>query len=121
MVFLSWNGLVSLVKTTAAASPPPPAPSPWFCAGILLVCYHCSSSFMQNSKSSEAHSKEVHPIPKPSRKMFQVTANMGAAGDPRACLGSYSQSYGTICKSALQSLPVPDSCLQVLAPSGQKH
>ncbi|XP_077207353.1 mitogen-activated protein kinase 15 isoform X5 [Paroedura picta] len=74
-----------------------------------------------NTKSSEAHSREVHPVPKPSRKMFRVTANMGAAGDARACLGSYSQSYGTICKSALQSLPVPNSCLQAPAPSGQKR
>ncbi|KAL8181383.1 UNVERIFIED_CONTAM: hypothetical protein K2H54_000318 [Gekko kuhli] len=49
-----------------------------------------------NPKTSEAHHKEVPPIPKPSRKMFHVTANVGAAGDPRACLGSYSQSYGTI-------------------------
>ncbi|XP_077207350.1 mitogen-activated protein kinase 15 isoform X2 [Paroedura picta] len=75
----------------------------------------------KNTKSSEAHSREVHPVPKPSRKMFRVTANMGAAGDARACLGSYSQSYGTICKSALQSLPVPNSCLQAPAPSGQKR
>nr|XP_056710412.1 mitogen-activated protein kinase 15 [Euleptes europaea] len=74
-----------------------------------------------NSKTSEAHSKEVHPIPKPSRKMFQVTANVGAAGDPRACLGSYSQSYGTICKSALQCLPLPSSCPPALAPSVQKQ
>ncbi|XP_048338541.1 mitogen-activated protein kinase 15 isoform X2 [Sphaerodactylus townsendi] len=75
----------------------------------------------QNSKTPEAHSKEVHPFPKPSRKMFQVTANVEAAGDPRACLGSYSQSYGTICKSALQCLSMPSSCPQALAPNVQKH
>ncbi|XP_054841268.1 mitogen-activated protein kinase 15 isoform X2 [Eublepharis macularius] len=74
------------------------------------------------SKTSEAHSKEIHPIPKPSsKKMFQGTANVGAAGDPKACLGSYSQSYGTICKSALRQLPVSGSCPQALAPSRQRR
>uniref|UniRef100_A0A8C3CXD5 Mitogen-activated protein kinase 15 n=1 Tax=Cairina moschata TaxID=8855 RepID=A0A8C3CXD5_CAIMO len=50
------------------------------------------------------HSKDVRPLLKSSKKMFQVTANMGAAGDPKASMGSYSQAYGTICKSALQTL-----------------
>ncbi|XP_053103372.1 mitogen-activated protein kinase 15 isoform X3 [Hemicordylus capensis] len=60
-----------------------------------------------NPRNSESpHNSEAPPMLKPSKKMFQVTANVGAAGDPKACLGSYSQSYGTICKSALQSLPV---------------
>jgi len=44
--------------------------------------------------------------------MFQITANMGAAGDPKASMGSYSQAYGTICKSALQSLPISKSSQQ---------
>uniref|UniRef100_A0A8C3E716 Mitogen-activated protein kinase 15 n=1 Tax=Corvus moneduloides TaxID=1196302 RepID=A0A8C3E716_CORMO len=48
----------------------------------------------------------VRPLVKPSKKMFQITANVGAAGDPRASMGSYSQAYGTISKSALQSLPI---------------
>uniref|UniRef100_A0A8B9VSU7 mitogen-activated protein kinase n=1 Tax=Anas zonorhyncha TaxID=75864 RepID=A0A8B9VSU7_9AVES len=55
------------------------------------------------------HSKDVRPLLKSSKKMFQVTANMGAAGDPKASMGSYSQAYGTICKSALQSLPISNS------------
>uniref|UniRef100_A0A8D2Q5M4 Mitogen-activated protein kinase 15 n=1 Tax=Varanus komodoensis TaxID=61221 RepID=A0A8D2Q5M4_VARKO len=67
-------------------------------------------SLMQNPGSSESHGREAHPFPKPCKKMFQVTANVGTAGDAKACLGSYSQSYGTICKSALQSLPVSAAC-----------
>lgn len=44
--------------------------------------------------------------------MFQITANVGAAGDPKASMGSYSQAYGTIYKSALQSLPISKSSQQ---------
>lgn len=62
---------------------------------------------MQNSKNAESHGREAGPIARPGKKMFQVTANMGTAGDPKACLGSYSQAYGTICKSALQGLLMP--------------
>ncbi|NXW93666.1 MK15 kinase, partial [Alopecoenas beccarii] len=60
----------------------------------------------QNPRNTQFHNKDVCPILKPSKKMFQITANMGAAGDPKASMGSYSQAYGTICKSALQSLPI---------------
>ncbi|NXC08643.1 MK15 kinase, partial [Orthonyx spaldingii] len=60
----------------------------------------------QNPRNSQCHSKDVRPLLKPSKKMFQITANVGAAGDPRASMGSYSQAYGTISKSALQSLPI---------------
>ncbi|XP_009083502.2 mitogen-activated protein kinase 15 [Serinus canaria] len=59
-----------------------------------------------NPKNSQCPSKDVRPLLKPSKKMFQITANVGAAGDPRASMGSYSQAYGTISKSALQSLPI---------------
>uniref|UniRef100_A0A8C5MNY0 Uncharacterized protein n=1 Tax=Leptobrachium leishanense TaxID=445787 RepID=A0A8C5MNY0_9ANUR len=44
-----------------------------------------------------------------SRKMFQGANNVGAAGDPKATLQSYTQAYGTISKSALQRLPVQGS------------
>ncbi|XP_028591674.2 mitogen-activated protein kinase 15 isoform X2 [Podarcis muralis] len=67
-----------------------------------------------NPGSSEVHSREARSFLKPSKKMFRATANVGMAGDPKACLGSYSQSYGTICKSALQSLPVSDTCQQAI-------
>uniref|UniRef100_A0A8C3TWZ8 Mitogen-activated protein kinase 15 n=1 Tax=Catharus ustulatus TaxID=91951 RepID=A0A8C3TWZ8_CATUS len=60
----------------------------------------------QNPRNSQCHSKDVRPVLKPSKKMFQITANVEAAGDPRASMGSYSQAYGTISKSALQSLPI---------------
>ncbi|KAI1243698.1 Mitogen-activated protein kinase 15, partial [Lamprotornis superbus] len=59
-----------------------------------------------NPRTSQCHSKDVRLLPKPSKKMFQITANVEAAGDPRASMGSYSQAYGTISKSALQSLPI---------------
>ncbi|NXT37829.1 MK15 kinase, partial [Pelecanoides urinatrix] len=66
-----------------------------------------------NPRNTQFHSKDVRPLPKSSKKMFQITANMGAAGDPKASMGSYSQAYGTICKSALQCLPI--------SKSSQKH
>ncbi|XP_023775772.1 mitogen-activated protein kinase 15 isoform X1 [Cyanistes caeruleus] len=59
-----------------------------------------------NPRNSQCRSKDVRPLLKPSKKMFQITANMGAVGDPKASMGSYSQAYGTISKSALQSLPI---------------
>ncbi|XP_014801199.1 PREDICTED: mitogen-activated protein kinase 15 [Calidris pugnax] len=65
-----------------------------------------------NPRNTQFPSKDVHPFLKPSKKMFQVTANMGTAGDPKASMGSYSQAYGTICKSALQSLPISKSSQQ---------
>ncbi|NWS63537.1 MK15 kinase, partial [Chunga burmeisteri] len=65
-----------------------------------------------NPRNTQFHSKDVRPLLKPSKKMFQITANMGAAGDPKASMGSYSQAYGTICKSALQSLPILKSSQQ---------
>ncbi|NXI38966.1 MK15 kinase, partial [Galbula dea] len=67
---------------------------------------------LKTLSNTQSHSKEVHPLPKSSKKMFQITANMGAAGDPKASMGSYSQAYGTICKSALQSLPIAKSSQQ---------
>ncbi|XP_068017272.1 LOW QUALITY PROTEIN: mitogen-activated protein kinase 15 [Melanerpes formicivorus] len=69
-------------------------------------------SLPKNPSSTQSHSREVCPLLKSSKKMFQVTANVGAAGDPKASMGSYSQAYGTICKSALQTLPIPKSCQQ---------
>ncbi|NXK26906.1 MK15 kinase, partial [Arenaria interpres] len=65
-----------------------------------------------NPRNTQFPSNDVHPFLKPSKKMFEVTANMGTAGDPKASMGSYSQAYGTICKSALQSLPISKSSEQ---------
>ncbi|KFV59321.1 Mitogen-activated protein kinase 15, partial [Tyto alba] len=65
-----------------------------------------------NPRNTQFHSKDVHPLLKSSKKMFQITRNTGAAGDPKASMGSYSQAYGTICKSALQSLPISKSSQQ---------
>ncbi|NXX97870.1 MK15 kinase, partial [Centropus bengalensis] len=72
---------------------------------------HCNWHFflVQNPRNTQAQSKDARPPPKPSKKMFQVTANVGAAGDPKAAMGSYSQAYGTIWKSALLSLPISKS------------
>ncbi|NWY27233.1 MK15 kinase, partial [Pheucticus melanocephalus] len=71
-----------------------------------LIYFSWLFFLIQNPRSSQCPSKDVRPLPKPSKKMFQITANVGAAGDPRASMGSYSQAYGTISKSALQSLPI---------------
>ncbi|NXT17730.1 MK15 kinase, partial [Syrrhaptes paradoxus] len=65
-----------------------------------------------NPRNTQLQSKDVNSLLKPSKKMFQITANMGAAGDPKASMGSYSQAYGTICKSALQNLPISKSSQQ---------
>ncbi|KAM6283185.1 mitogen-activated protein kinase 15 [Porphyrio hochstetteri] len=65
-----------------------------------------------NPKNTQFPRKDVRPFLKSSKKMFQFTANMGVAGDPKASMGSYSQAYGTICKSALQSLPISKSSQQ---------
>ncbi|XP_029140207.1 mitogen-activated protein kinase 15 [Protobothrops mucrosquamatus] len=74
-----------------------------------------------NPQNPESHGREeAHFFLKPCRKMFQVTANVGIAGDPKAHLGSYSQSYGTICKSALQNLPLSGASRPALAPSPQE-
>uniref|UniRef100_A0A3P8Q727 Mitogen-activated protein kinase 15 n=1 Tax=Astatotilapia calliptera TaxID=8154 RepID=A0A3P8Q727_ASTCA len=47
---------------------------------------------------------EARPPPRFSKKVFQTNCNVAAAGDPRAKLGSYSQAYGTINKTGLDSL-----------------
>ncbi|XP_067416316.1 mitogen-activated protein kinase 15 [Emydura macquarii macquarii] len=80
-----------------------------------------AASTKLNPRNPQFHSRDAHPLLKSSKKMFQVTANMGATGDPKASMGSYSQSYGTICKSALQSLPVSNSCQQASALSTHQH
>ncbi|XP_060632043.2 mitogen-activated protein kinase 15 isoform X2 [Anolis sagrei] len=65
----------------------------------------------ENARRSESLGRGAAPLPKqPCKKLFQGTANVGAAGDPKACLGSYSQSYGTICQSALLGLPLARVC-----------
>ncbi|XP_015272460.1 PREDICTED: mitogen-activated protein kinase 15 isoform X2 [Gekko japonicus] len=123
-----WPGILARNRSAPLASHQAPSaldrrhgrPAPWAPANHPAPAAG-TKELHGDSKASEAPHKDVRPIPKPSRKMFPVTANVGAAGDPRARLGSYSQSYGTICKSALPGLPVPDSCLQALAPSGQKR
>nr|XP_060632043.1 mitogen-activated protein kinase 15 [Anolis sagrei ordinatus] len=71
----------------------------------------------ENARRSESLGRGAAPLPKqPCKKLFQGTANVGAAGDPKACLGSYSQSYGTICQSALQGLTLARVCPQGAGP-----
>ncbi|XP_063806476.1 mitogen-activated protein kinase 15-like [Pseudophryne corroboree] len=62
-----------------------------------------------NQRTPIAGTRELRSAQKFSRKMFQGTNNIGTAGDPKASLQSYTQAYGTISKSALQSLPL-QSC-----------
>ncbi|NXJ71278.1 MK15 kinase, partial [Rostratula benghalensis] len=72
----------------------------------------CPTKKKKNPRNTQFPSKDVCPLLKPGKKMFQITANVGAAGDPKASMGSYSQAYGTICKSVLQSLPISKSSQQ---------
>ncbi|KAM9198214.1 mitogen-activated protein kinase 15 [Dugong dugon] len=51
--------------------------------------------------------QEARPEPRPGRKMFSVSALLGAQGAARASLGGYSQAYGTVCQSGLGRLPLP--------------
>ncbi|XP_038247098.1 mitogen-activated protein kinase 15-like isoform X1 [Dermochelys coriacea] len=80
-----------------------------------------AASTRLNPRNPQFPNRDAHPLLKSSKKMFQVTANMGAAGDPKASMGSYSQSYGTICKSALQNLPISNSCQQAPALNMHQH
>ncbi|XP_051729094.1 mitogen-activated protein kinase 15 [Ctenopharyngodon idella] len=63
----------------------------------------CVTSARLNQRSN-SHSRDAKPPPRFSKKVFQSNANVSAAGDPRAKLGSYSQAYGTISKTGLDSL-----------------
>ncbi|NWX92608.1 MK15 kinase, partial [Nothoprocta ornata] len=96
----SHNGKLGRQVTWAHANARPPP--------VIQNIYNVSSAPF-NPRNDQFHSKDVRPLLKSSKKMFQITANMGAAGDPKASMGSYSQAYGTICKSALQSLPISNS------------
>nr|XP_006635985.1 PREDICTED: mitogen-activated protein kinase 15 [Lepisosteus oculatus] len=56
------------------------------------------------NQRSHSQTRESKPIPKFSKKTFQNASNVGAAGDPKAKLGSYAQAYGTINKTELENL-----------------
>ncbi|KAM8966314.1 mitogen-activated protein kinase 15 [Pelodytes ibericus] len=58
-----------------------------------------------NQRMPVPQTRDLRSAQKFSRKMFQGTANVGAAGDPKASLQSYTQAYGTISKAALYNLP----------------
>ncbi|KAJ8335111.1 hypothetical protein SKAU_G00407500 [Synaphobranchus kaupii] len=51
-----------------------------------------------------SQARETRALPRYSRKVFQNSANVGAAGDPRAKLGSYSQAYGQVQYAGLTRL-----------------
>uniref|UniRef100_A0A8C1GGC1 Mitogen-activated protein kinase 15 n=1 Tax=Cyprinus carpio TaxID=7962 RepID=A0A8C1GGC1_CYPCA len=63
----------------------------------------CVTSARLNQRSN-SHSRDAKLPPRFSKKVFQSSSNVSAAGDPRAKLGSYSQAYGTISKSGLDNL-----------------
>ncbi|XP_072911355.1 mitogen-activated protein kinase 15 isoform X2 [Hemitrygon akajei] len=48
----------------------------------------------------QSQSRENRPV----KKMFQMTSNMEAAGNPKAAWGSYSQTYGVISQTGLENL-----------------
>ncbi|XP_055076043.2 mitogen-activated protein kinase 15 [Misgurnus anguillicaudatus] len=63
----------------------------------------CVTSARLNQRSNSQSREAKHP-PRFSKKVFQSNSNVSATGDPRAKLGSYSQAYGTISKTGLDSL-----------------
>ncbi|XP_031465514.1 mitogen-activated protein kinase 15 [Phasianus colchicus] len=89
----------------------------WANANPQLLPASVQNNLSCNPRNTEFHSRDVHPLLKCSKKMFRITANVGAAGDPKASMGSYSQAYGTICKSALQTLPIRNSSQQHKEPT----
>ncbi|NWI67280.1 MK15 kinase, partial [Todus mexicanus] len=93
-------------QITRASAPLPPPSVQNLCNVSSSPKETKPSLTFHGPKNTQFHSKEVRPLLKSSKKMFRITANMGAAGDPKASMGSYSQAYGTICKSALQTLPI---------------
>ncbi|XP_056154669.1 mitogen-activated protein kinase 15 [Lampris incognitus] len=56
------------------------------------------------NQCSHSQVRDTHPPPRFSKKVFQSSSNVSAAGDPKAKLGSYSQAYGTINKTQLDNL-----------------
>ncbi|XP_057210179.1 mitogen-activated protein kinase 15 isoform X2 [Triplophysa rosa] len=70
---------------------------PTVCPGL------CVTSARLNQRSS-SQSRDGKVPPRFSKKVFQRNSNISAAGDPRAKLCSYSQAYGTISKTGLDSL-----------------
>uniref|UniRef100_A0A8C9RNV8 Mitogen-activated protein kinase 15 n=1 Tax=Scleropages formosus TaxID=113540 RepID=A0A8C9RNV8_SCLFO len=86
----------------------------------LLICIHLLCIFLwifvfdeacvschvlRQNQRSPSQQQGVRPPPRFSKKVFQSNCNVGAAGDPRAKLGSYSQAYGTINKTELENFP----------------
>uniref|UniRef100_A0A3Q3XLX2 Mitogen-activated protein kinase 15 n=1 Tax=Mola mola TaxID=94237 RepID=A0A3Q3XLX2_MOLML len=66
-------------------------------SGLHVTCAHLN-------QRSNSQGREARPPTRFSKKVFQSNCNVAAAGDPRAKLGSYTQAYGTINKSDLDSL-----------------
>ncbi|CAL8293649.1 unnamed protein product [Merluccius merluccius] len=64
----------------------------------------CVTTARLNQRSQVGQGREARAAPRFSKKVFQNTANVSAAGDPRAKLGSYTQAYGTINKTELDNL-----------------
>ncbi|XP_069077265.1 mitogen-activated protein kinase 15 isoform X2 [Pleurodeles waltl] len=99
---------LSLMQQARCAAPNNPLirkePSPF--GGVAVA------SARLNQRTPSLPIREVRPVQKFSRKMFQATSNVGAAGDPKAALQSYTQAYGTISKTALQNLPVRSTSQQ---------
>uniref|UniRef100_A0A1A7Y1V9 Mitogen-activated protein kinase 15 n=2 Tax=Iconisemion striatum TaxID=60296 RepID=A0A1A7Y1V9_9TELE len=68
----------------------------------LSAGLHITSARLHQRSNPQV--REAQPGPRFSKKVFQNNSNVGAAGDPRAKLGSYSQAYGTINKTELDNL-----------------
>uniref|UniRef100_A0A6Q2WX38 Mitogen-activated protein kinase 15 n=1 Tax=Esox lucius TaxID=8010 RepID=A0A6Q2WX38_ESOLU len=71
---------------------------------VQLSVVQYRNKLYENQRSQSQTQDARPPPPRFSKKVFQSNANVAAAGDPRAKLGSYSQAYGTINKTELDNL-----------------
>nr|XP_046216770.1 mitogen-activated protein kinase 15-like [Oncorhynchus gorbuscha] len=94
---VSHNRSISLTLSQPQNNPLVRRDEPSVSSGI------CVTSARLNLRS-QSQTREARPPPRFSKKVFQSKANVVAAGDPHAKLGSYSQAYGTINKTELDNL-----------------
>lgn len=77
-----------------------------FCTYSHAITLYCILfiSFSQIPHQRPPSGKAERPRPVYGKKQFENTRNAPATGAPRSTLGGYTQSYGTITASGLQSI-----------------
>ncbi|XP_063040765.1 mitogen-activated protein kinase 15 isoform X2 [Engraulis encrasicolus] len=95
---------VGRIRSQSLTLAPHPLHNPLLRRDEPLVSSGLNVTSARLNQRSPSQSREARPVVRFSKKVFQSNANVSAAGDPRAKLGSYSQAYGTINKTHLDSL-----------------